>query len=889
VRDYTTAKFQHIQEIQRSGMMVGRDRPVTRATWCKQSIRQIHSTKDGMGAVRYLDKNPTQFEFTGIASVEIQRSIGQDAATCTITLWNTHNKTSQPEGIDTEGRKGYLTPGRGAAIQNLTSVYTGTDTDLGMTDSDAQLVLPTSWGYPENPYRDVFIPNTVIRTYQGYGSDNFDSLGNEIYMHDPSSEGYVPPEADTKLYQTGTWLIDQVTIHNDGTMQLECRDLAKLLIEQFIYPPLLPIDRFPLIYCPAHKDMGHKEVIGKNVATYHSASTDRRYGKNGKVLGHRARDAFDGRKHTFWLSGANTVGSNLEWLQAKVHGEINEIVLNCYGGNYLVYVCVHSGGKWQGTSTVAGNSENLDYYDSPGDGAGFMYVITSGDTLWDLAGHYYGDNFKWPIIARANNNIIKDPHWIYPGQRIKIPYVKGTLTPPPTGGTATGGTHVDIPYVITATVPSNGKATITLPKTYKANFVRVVFTNLNPSLGEGSPYRAGVREMVVRNHIPNTFLASTEGKGGSINDWTEPIKEMCAWAGLTWEDAPTADPVIGSTSPAATIAAYQKKIMVLRKQLQSQTWWNAGQKAAIINQINDLNARITTLRARPVVNLRVWGDFEILGAGPIVCTPGDYFMSKSFMDGIGLIRDFIGGIFFIDETGGAQFRLPNIWTAGNFIDDIGASTALKARVAGHPIEFHEDVNLISYQMTISDADVRSEVLVVGGYPKSTSAPAPVAGGYVLGYNSETGQTSAIDFTDVLAGQYRLMIVPGESTNLFYTERECQRMAELTALFILFTYRTGSAKIVAHPGLQIDDQVRIFERTSYETNIHYVSGVTSTHNLESGEYTMDVTCHWLGGDPNTEWFVNKQTLTPAVTTLPAILKRVGKEAAGGPFEQPEYGT
>jgi hypothetical protein len=52
--------------------------------------------------------------------------------------------------------------------------------------------------------------------------------------------------------------------------------------------------------------------------------------------------------------------------------------------------------------------------------------------------------------------------------------------------------------------------------------------------------------------------------------------------------------------------------------------------------------------------------------------------------------------------------------------------------------------------------------------------------------------------------------------------------------------------------------------------------------------MDVTCHWLGGDPNTHWFVNKQTLTPAVTNLPAILKRVGKQAAGGAFEQPPYG-
>lgn len=891
MKDYTSARFKNVQNLHRSGMMVGMDRPVTRATWCKQGIRQLKSAKNGMGTVRYLDKNPTQYEFTGMTEVDISRSIGQDAATCTITMWNTHGSTSKPEGIDTEGRKGYLSPGRGDPIPNLTSVYTGTNTDLGMGPDDTHLTLPMTWNYPQNMYRDVFVPNTVIRTFQGYGSDNFDTLGNEIYMHDPTSDGYVPPEADAKLYQSGTWLIDQVTIDASAqTITLECRDLGKLLIEQYIYPPLLPIERFPLIYCPAHKDMGHKEVIGKNVATHHSASTDRRYGTNGQVLGHRARDAFDGKGHTFWLSGANTVGSNLEWLQAKVHGEVNEIVLHTFQGNYLVYICVHAGGKWQGSKTVHGNSENLSYAESPGDGGqGFIYVIATGDTLWDLAGTYYGDHFKWPIIARANSNIIKDPHWIYPGQRIKIPYVKGTNLPPPSGApTHTGGTQVDIPYVMTATVPSNGIVTISLPKTYSANYVRVVFTNLNPSLGAGSPYRAGVREMTVRNHIPNTFLASTEGKGGSINDWTEPIKEMCAWAGLTWENAGTADPVIGSTSPNNLIKSYQSQITALRVDLK-KTYLNASQRATVNAKIASLTASIATLQGESAQKLAVWGDFEILGAGPIVCTPGDYFMSKSFMDGIGLIRDFIGAIFFIDETGGAQFRLPNIWSAGNFVDDPSATTALSARVAGHPIEFHEDVNLLSYSMVISDADVRSEVLVVGGYPKSTSAPAPVAGGYVLGYNSDTGRTSAIDFSDVLAGQYRIMIVPGETTNLFYTETECQRMAELTALFILFTYRTATAKIVAHPGLQLDDQVRIFERTTYETNIHYISGINSTHNLESGEWTMDVTCHWLGGDPNTEWFVNKQTLTPAVTNLPAILKRVGKQAAGGTFEQPVYGV
>ena len=829
-------KFQHIQSLMVSGAMVGKDRPVTRITWSKASVQAASSVKPGAGAVHYLDRSAAEIEIGGIRTVDIQRSIGTDSQTCTITMFNIHGY-SQPEGIDTEGRKGYLTPGHGDKIVPSVSVYSNV-VDMF---SGAPIVFPTDWKYSNNLYRDAFIPNTLMRTYQGYGSDNFDIQGNEIFVHDPVSAGYVNPQFDSKLYLTGMWLIDKVTYGSDGTITIECRDLGKLLIEQQIYPPLLPIDRFPLIYCPAQGPTGQHEMIGKNVATFHSSSADAKFGHNASVLGHRGSDAFDGRPDSYWLSGPDGSASNVEWLQAKVHGPINEVVLWTWHGNYTAYVSVHENGKWQGTQVVAGNSENLAYGQSPGSGAGYIYVITNGDTLFDLAGRYYGNNELWPIIARANNNIIKDPHWIYPGQQIKIPYVDGTNLPPPPGNDGTGGTRVDIPYVAQAAVPGHGHAIIHLDRVYHADYVRVVLVNLYQGPNPANPFRAGIREMGVRNHTLNTYNAHTLGKAGFITDWSEPIKELCAWGGLAWPDATPnpPDPLFG--------------------------------------------------KSRTGKPLRVFGDFETLGAGPVVCTPGDYFVSKSFMDGIRQIVDFVGGIFYIDETGGAQFRLPNIWTSGNFIDDTSAASSLGARIAQHPIEFHEDVNLISYELVISDQSVRSEVLIIGGYPSVHSGAAPVAGGYVLGYNSATGKTSAIDFTDVLAGQYRLMVGPGDATKLFYTELECQRMAELTALFILFTYRQGTLKAPCHPALQLDDQVRVFERTTYEANIHYVSGISTHHDLDSGEFTMDVTTHWLGGDPNTQWFINKAQLTPAVKQLPAIIKRVGTEAGGDVFEQPPYGS
>lgn len=49
------------------------------------------------------------------------------------------------------------------------------------------------------------------------------------------------------------------------------------------------------------------------------------------------------------------------------------------------------------------------------------YTIKGGDTLWDISTRYLGNGARYPEIYNANRSIIKDPHWIYPGQVISIP------------------------------------------------------------------------------------------------------------------------------------------------------------------------------------------------------------------------------------------------------------------------------------------------------------------------------------------------------------------------------------------------------------------------------------------------------------------------------------
>lgn len=50
---------------------------------------------------------------------------------------------------------------------------------------------------------------------------------------------------------------------------------------------------------------------------------------------------------------------------------------------------------------------------------GNMYTVVKGDNLWDIAVRAYGDGFRWPEIAKANN--LANPSLIHPGNVFIIP------------------------------------------------------------------------------------------------------------------------------------------------------------------------------------------------------------------------------------------------------------------------------------------------------------------------------------------------------------------------------------------------------------------------------------------------------------------------------------
>jgi len=61
-------------------------------------------------------------------------------------------------------------------------------------------------------------------------------------------------------------------------------------------------------------------------------------------------------------------------------------------------------------------------FDQKNGGTGSSYTVGSGDSLWSISGKnaVYGNPYQWPLLYKANRDIIKDADLIYPGQNLSI-------------------------------------------------------------------------------------------------------------------------------------------------------------------------------------------------------------------------------------------------------------------------------------------------------------------------------------------------------------------------------------------------------------------------------------------------------------------------------------
>lgn len=369
----------------------------------------------------------------------------------------------------------------------------------------------------------------------------------------------------------------------------------------------------------------------------------------------------------------------------------------------------------------------------------------------------------------------------------------------------------DIPYIAALTVGADSTTTIPIGAFAGVTRVRVTFHDLwNSGIGPFR-YRGALRDFQVTTGTV-TYTDGGTHTEGNYEDYSDIVEYLAAFAGFWWPDdardffldsegskhiyAPTPDPLL-------TRGAF-------------------------------------------------WGDIEKSGTfGPTDLTT-DIFDKKPLMDGVSYIRDILGFICYIDETGGLIFRSPNIWSVGNNLILPGHRLTTEGSRTEDSVVIDENQTLMQLGATLDSSNVRERIIVadVGGS----------FGAVTAGFNP---------YNLPPTGFRRISIW---SDLNFTSQKECQVMADLIALRQLFTYYTDKLTIPGNPEIQIDDQVTIIERVTESADQHYVMGISSTLDNESGKWTYDLDTHWLGISAFSNWAFNPGDLSQETIDY---LKALGK--------------
>lgn len=474
---------------------------------------------------------------------------------------------------------------------------------------------------------------------------------------------------------------------------------------------------------------------------------------------------------------------------------------------------------------------NMPYVDSNGgvlghdgadafDGSLTSYWLSVGNyPTWSSAYEYVEGNFSGNISA-AKVNAWGGPYRVYVSVmsgnkwqgRAKIPYVSRLID-----------TGADIPYVVSTTIGKNAELVIKLPKTITAaQKVRITFSDLyNTGIGQYK-WRAGCKRVQVLT--TDTVQKTVDGGKhveGNYADYTDIVKTLLAWSGFHW---PANRPHAGGT----VIDSFIKL--------------TDGSSVYMPPPSND-----------PVLGTgRVWGDMMSTNAAGPATLGYQIFDKKPILDCIAQIRDIVGYNFYIDETGGAIFRCPNIWSLGNYVS--GGDGGPNVGFTNQYITIDERETLLGMSTQLSSRSIRERIFV-GNFTGQIGALAAGFNPYPSGLERVAG------WTDVY----------------FATEQECQIMADLIAVRSMFNYRMNSITIPGNPAIQIDDQVKIYERVTNDSYFHYVRGITCEWDLSSGRYTYTLDTHWLGEQPFQNWIVDPSILSQETQQYLKLLGVIGKAA------------
>lgn len=739
------------------------------------------------------DNSQIETEVPNIESIQIDRSIDQDAATCTLTLsnqWHLDNGEVLP-GDPELGEPGFFSFSRGESAEAL-----------------------SRWNQTTNEWNEILIPDALIRTYQGYGG---------------KTKGIRTAEDDGNIVLTGVWLVDSVRLGTSGKVELHCRDMAKLLIEQQIYPPLAPASLYPLMY----SRWGFHDL--SSAATRLSAASPALFGDsqptplltsgvtnyNGSVPQPDYPD-YEGNEpgNGYWLAVSDghiyAMGNNAYYGQVLTSFTVNPVIdlestVNGHG-YYVMYEdgTIHTFGDatYYGNAGIvnplamARNHLGTGYWvvniwgtvvaHGPVSSHGNCPTAPNPTNFWlseiavDIAGDPVGDGYwcltnQGHVYAFGSATYYGQPYGsTYPPTGAQIKTFRSISAHPDGGGywciDQIGNVHAYGAARHYGQLAGQAYAAIggNLPfqnpdfPDYMCELIPTPSGNGYWLLGvSGGVYPFG--DAVGLGALNSPYEAQLRVDGNYF-DYSEIIKDLALWAGF-WL-YPELD---GDNTPS------------------------------------------------------VYGNIETTGAFASDRLDEAIFDKKPVIDPMTKLKEIVGYLIWVDDEGAFHFESPNIYSEGNF-DELGVHTDTIP-------EIDERIQLTDYTIEYADKSARSEIII------STTDP-----------TAALDDTITTRFTPATAEILRGMIKPAMWVNgIFTIKREQEIMAELIALFIWLAQRQGSVTCLANPAIQINDQVRIFERVTGETYIHYVRGISSNMDLVQGTYLTSLTTHWMGD--GTQWAVD----------------------------------
>ena len=410
---------------------------------------------------RKADNDQIERIVPNVRLLEGTQSLDQDAATVRITIANSRvlgNDEPHPAGRNVLGEPGYYSPQRGGIRTRLEGRDRAVeDYPSGAAEAHGR------WGHEFNEWWGMLDVNALIRTYVGH-------WGAELATEEVLEEAKL---AD-RVHESGVWLVDRVFEDDKGNLVLDCRDMAKLVLDQNVMPPIVPDHLFPLRY-----QRWREEKVPPKPAVplpplrvgYLDSSGDRWYpgsivaGRGAQMHGHYPSDAIDRRRDTYWLSVGNSHGSKpfaYDWIELNTYNQqFDHIWIEPLYANLQIFVSVMEDGVWQGSNVIP--------YDHT------------------------------PLIGGQ-------PHVV--------------------------DTGADIPYVVVGGAAPSGSA-IKLPRRYRAQRIRITMHNHSKSQWGPWFYRAGIKEV-----YPSTGPGKPAQQGytrkvdGNYRDYSDIVKQLLMWSGF---------------------------------------------------------------------------------------------------------------------------------------------------------------------------------------------------------------------------------------------------------------------------------------------------------------------------------------------------------------------